>query len=307
VCNDGIDNDRDGQIDENCSTGGARVPSAPRGLWRILQSNNVFLGWRSPISGGSPTGYIVQAGLESGQTAFTLPVGLQTLVRVPNVGPGKYYVRVVAINRAGVSPPSNEVVVTVGCTNVPSQPHSLTSQISGNRVSFTWVDDDGCNDTSFRLQVGSVPGVTDLADVPVQTTEFAAAAPPGTYYARVVTVSPYGETPPSNEVAVTIDSSTCSAPAFPTGLEIELTGRQVTATWGPADEAAAMTADDTSPVSYVLEVGTESGSTNLGQFALGRATALTTLAPPGTYFVRVRPGNSCGMGQASNEVVLQVP
>jgi G8 domain len=306
VCNDGLDNDGDGQVDENCSNAGSRAPSAPRRLWRLVHGNTVYLGWRSPIAGGTPTGYIVQAGLSSGQTAYTLPVGLQTLVRIPNVGPGKYYVRVRAMNRAGLSPPSNEVAVTVGCSTVPSQPHSLTSQTSGNRVSFTWEDDDGCNDTSFRLRVGSVPGVTNLADVPVETTEFTAAAPPGTYYARVVTVSPFGETSPSNEIAVTVDSSSCMVPTFPTGLEIQMTGRQVTASWGPADEAAAMNADDTSPVSYVLEVGTESGSANLGTFAMGRATAFITEAPLGTYFVRVRPGNACGMGPPSNEFVLQV-
>jgi hypothetical protein len=210
------------------------------------------------------------------------------------------------VNAGGTSPPSNEVVVTVGCHAVPSQPRSLTSHTSGGRVSFTWVDDDGCNDTSFRVRVGSAPGATNLADVPVERTEFAAAAPRGTYYARVVTVSPFGESAPSNEVAVTIDSAACTTPTFLTGLEMELAGRQVTAYWSPTDDGLAIADDDVSPVSYVLEVGSVPGSTDLGSFAMGRATSLTAAAPPGRYYVRVRPANVCGLGPASNEFALQV-
>jgi hypothetical protein len=306
VCNDGIDNDRDGQIDENCATAGGRAPSAPRRLWRLVHGNTVFLGWRSPIAGGSPSHYIVEAGLASGRTAYRLPVGLHTLVRVPSVGPGKYFVRVRAVNAAG-STPSDEVVVTVGCNSVPSPPRALTSQAQGNRMSLTWTDEDGCNDTSFRLRVGSAPGETNVAEVQVDIAEFAAAAPPGTYYARVVTVSPFGESPPSNEVAVTIRSNMCMPPNFETGLDIRMTDRLVTAEWGPTDETAAAAADDISPVFYVLQVGTTSEASNLGTFDMGRATAFTAVAPPGLYYVRVRPANACGVGPASNEFAVLVP
>jgi hypothetical protein len=81
----------------------------------------------------------------------------------------------------------------------------------------------------------------------------------------------------------------------------------VTAHWGPANEAAAMAADDASPVSYVLEVGSGSGLANLGRLGVGRATAFTAVAPPGAYFVRIRPANSCGLGPPSNELAVQVP
>jgi hypothetical protein len=306
VCGDGLDNDADGQVDENCATAGAGAPSAPRRLWRLVRRNTVTLGWRAPISGRSPTGYVVEAGLASGQTAFTVPVGLDTLVQVPNVGPGRYYVRVRARNAHGVSNASNEVVVSVGCNSAPSRPRSLSSSTRGNMVAFTWVDDAGCNETQYRLRVGSDAGMANLADVGVHTTEFAATAPPGTYHVHVVTTTPFGESLPSNEVAVTVGSSACTPPSFPIGLEIQLTGRQVTALWGPANEAAAVAADDVSPLSYVLEVGTGSGLANLGRFAMGRATAFTTVAPPGTYFVRIRPADACGLGPASNEFAVQV-
>lgn len=306
VCGDGIDNDRDGQIDENCAPVG-QVPSAPRRLSRWVRGSTVSFSWRAPISGGTPTGYILDAGITTGQTVFSLPVGLTSSVRVPNVGTGRYYVRVRAVNAAGSSRPSNEVVVSVGCSRQPSQPTSLTANTSGNTVTFTWVDEDGCSDTSYRVTAGSSPGTSNLAVATTDTSTLSASAPPGTYYVRVATVSPFGETAPSNEVAVTIAANDCATPAFPTGLDVQLSGRQVSMTWGPADEAAALASDETLPITYVLEVGSGSGLANIGMFLMDRATGFTTAAPPGTYFVRIRPRNTCGLGPASNEFVVRIP
>jgi hypothetical protein len=151
-----------------------------------------------------------------------------------------------------------------------------------------------------------VPGATNLADVPLDTTEFAASAPPGTYYARVVTRSAFGETAPSNEVTLTVKSSACTPPSFATSLDVEQAGRQVTALWSPTSQSAAAAADDLSPVSYVLEVGSQPGLADLGRFAMERNTAFSTVAPPGLYHVRVRPANACGPGRASNEVLVRV-
>lgn len=299
TCSSGADGD------ENCT-----VPledaSAPRGLTRKVTGSTVLLNWRSPIAGDPPTGYVVDAGLEPGQTAFSFAIGEATSVRVPDVAPGKYYVRVRALNAAGGSGPSNEVPITVGCSGVPSAPRALAAKTDGNRAAFTWVDDDGCGDTSFRVSVGSSAGAADLVDAPVETTEFAASAPPGTYFVRVAKTSPLGQSPASDEVAVTIASNTCEPPRVPTALEMQASGGQVTAHWRPTDVAAAIAADDLSPIAYVMEVGSTAGSADLGTYAMGRGMTLSTAVPPGTYAVRIRPANACGLGAPSNEVTLRV-
>jgi predicted phage tail protein len=281
-----------------------RVPGAPRRLWRWVRGSTVALGWSAPISGGAPTDYIVEAGLSPGATDYTVAVA-QTWLVVPNVGPGRYNVRVRARNANGVSNPSNEVAVSVGCSSMPRQPRGLTSSTKGATVAFTWVDDDGCNDTSYRVGIGTAPGVTDLAVVPSELDSLTGNAPAGTYYARVVTVGPFGMTTPSNEVSVVVGAA-CTPPSFPTSLEVQLTGQQVTLLWTPANEAAAVAADDAAPIVYVLEVGSQPDAADFGTFLMGRATGLSTVAPPGTYYVRVRPADVCGLGAASNEFVVQV-
>jgi hypothetical protein len=72
-------------------------------------------------------------------------------------------------------------------------------------------------------------------------------------------------------------------------------GRQVAFMWN----AGANTTD------YVLEAGSAPGLTNIASLPVG-GSSLTVLAPPGTYYVRVRPRNGCGSGLPSNEVLVTV-
>jgi len=58
---------------------------------------------------------------------------------------------------------------------------------------------------------------------------------------------------------------------------------------------------------FVIEAGSAPGATNIAVFDTGGSgTALTAVATPGTYFVRVRARNTCGTSPPSNEVVVTV-
>lgn len=58
---------------------------------------------------------------------------------------------------------------------------------------------------------------------------------------------------------------------------------------------------------YTLEAGSTSGASNLAQIPLTFGTNVFMAAVPnGTYFVRVRAGNSVGEGTPSNEVIFSV-
>jgi hypothetical protein len=60
-------------------------------------------------------------------------------------------------------------------------------------------------------------------------------------------------------------------------------------------------------VSYIIEAGSTSGSSNLVISDTGNAaTTLLATTADGTYYVRVRARNTCGVSAASNEVVLLV-
>jgi hypothetical protein len=67
--------------------------------------------------------------------------------------------------------------------------------------------------------------------------------------------------------------------------------------WAPAAGAA----------SYVIEAGSAAGLSDLARLTTHAATSITaSRVASGTYFTRVRARNLCGVGGASNEVVVQV-
>lgn len=80
-------------------------------------------------------------------------------------------------------------------------------------------------------------------------------------------------------------------------MTFALNGRVVTLTW----QASAGAFD------YVVEAGTTPGASNVVNVNVGPQRSVTSPAPPGRYFVRVRARNTVGMSGPSNEVVIDVP
>ena len=77
----------------------------------------------------------------------------------------------------------------------PFPPLALINSVVGTRATFAWATNpQGPTPTAFVLQAGSAPGLSDLAVVqlPGAQTAFAADAPPGTYFVRVVAVNALG-------------------------------------------------------------------------------------------------------------------
>lgn len=305
VCGDGVDNDGDGGIDEGCVQPPAPgVPSAPSRLTGRVRGSTVTLSWLAPIVGGSPTSYVLEAGLAPGQTALTVPIG-QTSLTVPNVGGGRYYVRVKAQNAAGAGAASNEVAVSVGCGGPSEAPRSFTAATSGQLVSLNWVDPDGCSGSNYWLVAGSQPGAMDIGLLPLDSSGVTLAAPPGTYFARVGTQSDFGISGLSNEVRIVTSSSDCGPPNFGIALGANVSGQVVGLAWSPTSASAALSSDAFAPIQYALEVGVTPGAVNLS-VPVGRVTSIAIPAPPGDYYVRVRALNLCGAGQASSDVVVRV-
>jgi hypothetical protein len=63
----------------------------------------------------------------------------------------------------------------------------------------------------------------------------------------------------------------------------------------------------TPPFTYIIEAGSGSGQANLAVLPTGSsATQFATAAPAGTYFVRLRAQNACGVSDVSTEEVVSV-
>ena len=90
------------------------VPNAPQALGAQLEGRDVILRWVAPTGGSAVDDYILEAGSSTGLANLArVSVGQATTLRVANVPPGAYYVRVKARNRSGESAASNEVLVLV--------------------------------------------------------------------------------------------------------------------------------------------------------------------------------------------------
>src|SRR5262249_7403568 len=131
-----------------------------------------------------------------------------------------------------LSAPSTEIAFTVGsCGTAPNPPTGLQAAVTGSTIVFTWAAPaSGCAPDSYVLQAGSSSGASNIASVPLNGTGFTATGVGnGTYFVRVVAVNAVGQSAASNEVVVTLPS-TSPGTAIVAGFQFFDPGRQAAAT-----------------------------------------------------------------------------
>jgi glucose/arabinose dehydrogenase len=179
---------------------------------------------------------------------------------------------------------------------VPGAPENLSSEVDGRKVSLTWHEGAGSVPAvSYLLEAGSRPTAADLLVAPIGDTDTSVDnVPDGRYYVRVRAVGADAVSSPSNEIVVAVG---CAPPAAVEGLRSTVEGdRGVTLVWTATPDAT----------SYSIEAGTAQGLANLAVLGVQPA-GFSDIVPPGTYFVRVRAVNECGIGAPSRDIVVQVP
>jgi hypothetical protein len=180
-------------------------PGPPRAPVVSVSGSRITFSWSAPNTGGAVTTYIVQAGTGPGlANVFNGAVGTATSVSGV-VGPGTYYLRVIAQGPGGASAPSGEVTATVApsCT-VPQAP-VLSGGRSGNVITISWTMPSGGPVTGFTVRAGSGSGQFNLYNAPVgMTNGVSAAVGSGNYFIRVAAQSACGAGPESNEVLVQV-------------------------------------------------------------------------------------------------------
>ena len=185
-------------------------------------------------------------------------------------------------------------VLRIVAEGAPGAPTALTAQVSGRDVSLQWgAPAGGAAPTGYRLEAGTTSGASNVAvfSTGPSASVGVTGVPDGVYFVRVRGERNGAVGPPSNEVQVVV----ACAPPPPAGLTQSVTGGTVSMSWAASAGATG----------YVVEAGSSSGLANLATLAVG-APALVVNAPRGTYVVRVRATNACGVGVASAEVVVTV-
>lgn len=181
----------------------------------------------------------------------------------------------------------------------PAPPTAFAASVSGTSVTLSWAPAAWSTEvSSFTLEAGptaqsSIFGQVSLAQSPAVFTD----VPPGTYYLRLRSSGPGGVSAPTPDVIATV-APPCVPPGRPT-LSVSFNGGTVTLTWSSSAGSSLAT--------YVLGVGTEPGTENLGIYQVGTLSTLVASPLAGTYYVRVAATNSCGAGPASATVAVTVP
>jgi hypothetical protein len=106
---------------DNAFNTSCQRPAPPSGFASIVTGSTVGFMWNPPLS--PPGAYLLEAGTSPGASGLlrTAISGEVTAYTATNVPPGSYYVRLRVSTRCGTSDPSNEVFLTVGPSQRPSE------------------------------------------------------------------------------------------------------------------------------------------------------------------------------------------
>jgi hypothetical protein len=100
--------------------------------------------------------------------------------------------------------------LTSGVPGVPGAPTNLVGASAGSSITLSWqAPTSGGAPTSYFLEGGSAPGLSDLGGAPtgsVATTLSIANVPDGTYYLRIRGQNGAGLGAPSNEIALVVSA-----------------------------------------------------------------------------------------------------
>jgi hypothetical protein len=178
--------------------------------------------------------------------------------------------------------------------------------VSGTTVTIRWYPPyTGAAPTSYVIQASDRPGgpanLANFATGNIATTYTATGVASGSYFIRILAANSRGIGPASNEVSLIVVAPVpcTTAPGAPTNLVSLVSGTSVTLGWSLS--AGTVT-------SYVIDVGSASGGSDLGSYETGSTagSAAFTGVPRGTYYVRARARNTCGVSGASNEIIVRV-
>ncbi|MBI3400929.1 MAG: hypothetical protein HY048_05875 [Acidobacteria bacterium] len=182
-----------------------------------------------------------------------------------------------------------------------SPPTNFRASVTGSRVSLTWGAPVTGRPTSYIIEAGSSAGLVNVANYDtrnLQTSLIVDGVGEDIYYIRVRATDGTVISDPSDEATLIVGRGCSFAPLPPTGLVATVSGRTISAQWTASFHA----------LDYVGEAGTTPGGTDVRIGATGSATPAATISDVGvgTYYLRVRAKNTCGVSGPSNEVVVVV-
>ncbi len=178
-------------------SGCSGAPSPPTRLVAAVSGSTVTLTWTA--SPELVASYTLEAGSRDGAAdlARVAIPGDRTTFSA-EAPPGTYFVRVRADTSCGPSGPTPDAWFTVGQGPLPPSPTGLTVTGTSPLYTATW---QPVANAYYVLEVGSGPGLADVARVITTGTSVGPAAvpPSATFYLRVRAIGAAGMGPPGQE------------------------------------------------------------------------------------------------------------
>jgi hypothetical protein len=190
--------------------GQAAPPQPPQALLASVVGTLVRLQWTENPLGPVIAAYQVHAGTAPGLSdigVIPLPPGTRSLT--VDAPPNTYYVRLVAVNAAGASPPSNEAIITTGpgvCV-VPAVPAGVQVASGPGAILVRWdAAAAGAIPQNYVVEAGTVSGAANIGTfaLPASATTIGGPVPAGPYFIRIRAANVCGVSGPSAEVSATV-------------------------------------------------------------------------------------------------------
>ena len=189
----------------------------------------------------------------------------------------------------GLSVPATVTITVNEPTDVQAPQELRVSSIEGNVVTFRWkAPSVGPDPTGYVLEGGVAPAQT-LVALPIghAAPAFTVTAPNGSFFIRVRSIGPGGQSATSNEIVAHVQVP--MAPSAPTALQGTTSGNTLHLAWTPS--FAGGRADG-----VILDV---SGSVAASIPLAAQERISLAGVPSGTYTLRVRASNATGSSSAS--------
>jgi predicted phage tail protein len=207
-------------------------------------------------------------------------------------------VDIAAVNGGGASLPSNLVTFSIGVTTRPEPPTALAATAVDDRVAIAWQPAAAGPAPSGYIVEAAAAGASTFAEVARTSSPslVVTGAPSGAWQVRVRATTAGGSGLPSAPISFTTSACTLP-PASP---------QQPWSLWTPPAFTVQWARPLTGSVdAYVLEIGSSSGSADLGRIVVpGDRLSVTQDVATIRAFVRVRARNACGESAPSAEVVV---
>jgi len=283
-----------------------RTSAPPTNVTASVAASTLTLQWTLPVS-TARTGLRLEFGsLEGRRDLYQVDLPATATTFTSAAPPGRYVARVRSLDGAVPGPPSDDVSFAVGA-GAAAAPLDATVSVERSRLRFAWRAPSTGTTTGYLLEVGSAPGLANLATLPIAgtSTAFQVTGPAGRFWARLRAAQGGVLSTPTPELFIAAapnDVAICGgSPYAPDTLAASVSAGVVLLTWQAPVGGIA-------PVGYRLVAGTAPGASDIATIDVGAATAFSTPAPRGQYYVSIASVDACGgVSGLSAPVVVTVP